>query len=170
LIDTAETFLDGKCNLTFIEPYPQLLTSLVGGGNDRVKILAHDVQQTPLETFDELEANDFLVIDSTHVMSTGSDVCFELFEILPRLKPGVLVHFHDIFWPFEYPRDWVVRENRSWNELYALRAFLTNNQEWEIVFFNDYFSRLEGKTICETFPLFLKNPGGALWLTKKEYK
>jgi hypothetical protein len=65
-----------------------------------------------------------LFIDSTHVLRTGSDVCFELFEILPRLSPGVLVHIHDMFWPFEYPRSWVVEENRSWNELYAVRAFL----------------------------------------------
>jgi SAM-dependent methyltransferase len=166
-VDTAEMFLDGKCDLTFIEPYPDPLKSALGSPKCRVKFLAYDVQQTPLEAFDELEANDFLFIDSTHVLSTGSDVCFELFDILPRLKPGVLVHFHDIFWPFEYPRKWVVDENRSWNELYAIRAFMTNNQEWEIVFFNDYFSRFEEKMVAETFPLFLKNPGGALWLVRK---
>jgi hypothetical protein len=99
-------------------------------------------------------------------MSTGSDVCFELFEILPHLKSGVVVHFHDVFWPFEYPRYWVVEENRCWNELYGIRAFLTKNEQWTILFFNDYFARFEVETITETCQLFLKNPGGALWLRK----
>ena len=94
-----------------------------------------------MSVFDELNEGDILFIDSTHVLRTGSDVCFELFEVLPRLAPGVLVHFHDIFWPFEYPRAWVVDENRSWNELYAIRAFLMNNSDWHIIFFNHYFAK-----------------------------
>ena len=64
------------------------------------------IQQVPVATFEALEAGDILFIDSTHVLRTGSDVCFELFEVLPRLASGVLVHFHDMFWPFEYPRLW----------------------------------------------------------------
>jgi predicted O-methyltransferase YrrM len=166
MLDTVELFLNGHCNLTFIEPYPKLLESLIGTGGEHVKILAHDVQRTPLSVFEELEQNDILFIDSTHVMSTGSDVCFELFEILPHLKSGVVVHFHDVFWPFEYPRYWVVEENRCWNELYGIRAFLTKNEQWTILFFNDYFARFEVETITETCQLFLKNPGGALWLRK----
>ena len=58
--------------------------------------------------FEVLEAGDILFINSTHVLRTGSDVCFELFEVLPRLASGVFVHFHDMFWPFEYPRKWAV--------------------------------------------------------------
>ena len=113
-----------------------------------------------------LEKATYCSVDSTHVLRTGSDVCFELFEILPRLAPGALVHFHDMFWPFEYPRSWAVDENRSWNELYAVRAFLTNNEQWEVVFFNDYFAKLETKRIEDTYPNFLRNSGGALWLRR----
>jgi hypothetical protein len=120
----------------------------------------------PVELFQQLQCGDFLFIDSTHIVRTGSDVCFELFEILPRLAPGVIVHFHDIFWPFEYSRDWVVDENRSWNELYALRAFLTDNRNWGIMFFNDYFAKLERPLIENTFPTFLRNAGGALWMQR----
>ena len=89
-----------------------------GEAASRVCIFNEPVQQVPLSILDALQADDILFIDSTHVLRTGSDLCFELFEILPRLSP-ILVHFHDMFWPFEYPRSWVVEENRSWNELYA---------------------------------------------------
>jgi hypothetical protein len=70
------------------------------------------VQDVTLDLYAELDRDDVLFIDSTHVMKTGSDVCHELFAILPRLASGVLIHFHDIFWPFEYGEEWVLKENR----------------------------------------------------------
>jgi len=165
--ETVQRDLDGDCNLTFIEPYPQLLRERLGRAAQRVRLIDMPVQRIDPTLFEELETDDVLFIDSTHVLRTGSDVCFELFEILPRLAPGVLVHFHDIFWPFEYPRAWVVEENRSWNELYALRAYLMNNPSWRIVFFNDWFAQHERPLIEATYPKFLRNPGGALWLRRR---
>ncbi len=165
-LDTVERYLGNECELTFIEPFPQLLRRLIGEVKGKIRIIDKGVQQVPLLTFQALEKGDFLFIDSTHVFSTGSDVCFEIFEILTRLAPGVIVHIHDMFWPFEYPRAWAVDENRSWNEIYAIRAFLTNNKSWRIVFFNDYFGRFEGPLIETGYPQFLRNPGGALWLER----
>ena len=166
-VDTVRQYLDGACDLTFIEPHPELLRSLVGMAESRVRIVGSKVQEVPLETFDQLEHGDILFIDSTHVLRTGSDVCFELFEVLPRLAPGVLVHLHDMFWPFEYPRSWVIDENRSWNELYAVRAFLSGNKDWRIVMFNDYFGKLHRPLIERTVPAFLNSTGGALWLERR---
>ncbi|RBP14074.1 uncharacterized protein DUF4214 [Roseiarcus fermentans] len=166
-IDTIERFFETPCQVTFIEPYPELLDRVVGSTALNVRRLDIPVQQAPLELFQELEAGDILFIDSTHVLRTGSDVCFELLEIVPRLRPGVLVHFHDMFWPFEYPRSWAVDENRSWNEIYAVRLMLSNNPQWRIVFFNDYFYKNARKEIEATYPAFLNNPGGALWLEKR---
>jgi hypothetical protein len=163
-VDTVEQYLHNDCELTFIEPYPTLLLDLIGEAASRVRIFKNPVQQVPLSIFDALRAGDILFIDSTHVMRTGSDVCFELFEILPRLSCGVLVHFHDMFWPLEYPRSWAVDENRSWNELYGVRALLTHNDRWRIALFNDYLARLERSMIEATYPQFLRNSGGALWL------
>jgi hypothetical protein len=165
-VDTVEQYLDNDCKMTFIEPYPTLFLNLIGEAASRVRIFENPVQQVPLSIFDALHAGDILFIDSSHVMRTGSDVCFELFEILPRLSPGVLVHFHDMFWPFEYPRSWVVEENRSWNELYAVRAFLSYNSNWRIILFNDYLAKLERPMIESTYPKFLRNSGGALWLQR----
>jgi hypothetical protein len=165
-LETAASFFESKCNFTFVDPYPQLLISLIGDLETNVRILEMPIQQVPLAVFETLEEGDILFIDSTHVLRTGSDVCFELFDVLPRLAVGVLVHFHDMFWPFEYPRLWAVNENRSWNELYAMRAFLTNNNDWRVVFFNDYFAKVERDLIAATYPGFLKNSGGALWLQR----
>jgi hypothetical protein len=166
-IDTIERYLDGQCRVTFVEPYPQLLVSLLGDTSVDFEILETPVQETPLSIFSDLRAGDFLFIDSTHVLSTGSDVCFELFEVLPRLASGVFVHIHDMFWPFEYPRNWAVDENRSWNELYAVRALLTNNEDWRVIFFNDYFAKVANSEIKATYPEFLRNSGGGLWLQRQ---
>lgn len=165
-IDTIDRFLNDQCELIFIEPYPQLLRELLGDAAERVTIYDKPVQTVDLSVFATLEAGDFLFIDSTHIAKTGSDVCYELFQILPALKRGVHVHFHDVFWPFEYPRKWAVEESRSWNELYLLRAFLYNSEEWKITFFNDYFARFEAPLISSLHPDFLRNSGGALWLQK----
>lgn len=166
-LDTIDSRLDRRCDFTVIEPFPELMWQLVASGSAPSRVIPSQIQQVPLETFDELEENDILFIDSTHVVRTGSDVCHEVFEVLPRLKPGVLVHFHDIFWPFEYPRMWAVEQNRSWSEIYLLRALLTGSTEWEIVMFNDFLAKLARPEIERSFPDFMRNSGGALWLRKR---
>jgi len=167
LLDTLSADWPKPCDVTFVEPYPDILRAVVGPDVKRAQFIVSPVQACPIEVFTSLQPGDFLFIDSTHVLKTGSDVCHELFEILPALAPGVIIHFHDMFWPFEYPRPWAVDENRSWNELYAMRAFLSGNRDYEILMFNDYMGKLERPLIAETCPRFLINPGGALWLRKR---
>ena len=169
-LDTIEHYLGNDVACTFIEPNPKLLYSRLNPSDlNRHTIIASPIQEVPLDTFDRLESGDFLFIDSTHVMKTASDVTFELFNILPRLKAGVFVHFHDIFYPFEYPR-WFVDANYSWNEIYALRAFLTDNAKFEIVFFNDFFAWFAKDVVMRDAPRMLGNDGGnaggSLWLRK----
>ncbi|MCG6895768.1 MAG: class I SAM-dependent methyltransferase [Thiocapsa sp.] len=166
-IDTIDGYLDGAVDVSFVEPFPELLIGLLGEDTvSRVKIHANAVQSTDMEVFKRLESGDFLFIDSTHVMKTGSDVCHELFNILPALNPGVFVHFHDIFWPFEYGQDWVLKENRSWNEIYGLHAFLMYNNAFEIMFFNHYFGHHCRDLVQSDYPAMLKNIGGSIWLRK----
>jgi hypothetical protein len=167
-LDTIEHFLGWRTQCTFIEPHPALLKGLLKPGDeDRIRIVAAPVQETSLDAFAELTEGDFLFVDSTHVLKTGSDVCHELFEILPKLASGVIVHFHDMFHAFEYPDQWIFGENRSWNELYAMRAFLMYNAEFEILFFSDFFTQTCRETIERDLPLMLKNPGANLWLRRK---
>jgi predicted O-methyltransferase YrrM len=152
---------------TFVEPYADRLKGLLSRADGaRCTLLETPVQATGPELFGALEAGDILFIDSTHVSKAGSDVNFELFEILPRLKPGVIVHFHDIFYPFEYPDPWIFQARRSWNEIYILRAFLMFNPAFEVLFFNDYFGRRHAEHARRTLPRFLENAGGGLWLRK----
>jgi predicted O-methyltransferase YrrM len=167
MLDTIERYLPADTEVTCIEPYPDLLLELMHPQDrDRIRLVDRPVQLVELELFDELRANDILFIDSTHVAKTGSDVCHEFFNILPFLNEGVLIHFHDVFYPFEYPDSWVYDEKRSWNELYLMRAFLMYNDAFEVVFFNDYFARFHRPDIEDVYPTFLKNTGGALWLRK----
>ena len=166
-IDTIDHYLDGAVDVSFVEPYPALLLKTLGKEKaSQYTIHASGAQDTSMEVFERLEAGDFLFIDSTHVMKTGSDVCHELFKVLPALQPGVFIHFHDIFWPFEYLPSWIVNENRSWNEIYGMRAFLMYNNAFEIVFFNDYFARNHRDLIAADYPAMLENTGGSLWLRK----
>ena len=120
-----------------------------------------------MDVFATLERGDILFLDTTHISKTGSDVNHELFEILPRLSSGVVIHFHDIFADFDYPEDWIYDQNRSWNELYVLRAFLMYNESFEIIYANDAFAAARSELISEKCPQILENQGAGLWLRKK---
>ena len=93
------------------------------------------LQSVGVEVFEELGRGDILFIDSTHVSKLGSDVNYLFFEILPRLRSGVRVHIHDVFFPFEYPPKWIAK-GIAWNENYLLRGFLQYNDKFRIVLFN----------------------------------
>lgn len=83
--------------------------------------------------FKQLQENDLLFIDSSHVIRPQGDVLFEYLEVLPVLNRGVIVHIHDIFSPRNYLRQWLQDEVKLWNEQYLLEAFLSNNGCWEII-------------------------------------
>jgi predicted O-methyltransferase YrrM len=164
MLDTAERFLGDAVEFTFVEPYPDTLRGLLRPG-ERIELLERKLQDVPLERFDALQATDVLFVDSTHVAKAGSDVNRIVFEILPRLRPGVHVHFHDVFYPFEYPKPWVYDE-RGWNEDYFLRAFLQYNSAYEIALFGTYLIRFHRDWFKQHMPLCLDNPGGALWIRR----
>jgi predicted O-methyltransferase YrrM len=165
MLDTNDRFMDRKMELTFIEPYPQRLHRLLKE-EDKTSCTIYEktAQEIPASCFEPLEENDILFIDSSHVTKIGSDVNRIFFEILPSLKPGVIIHFHDIYWPFEYPLAWI-QQGRAWNEAYLLRAFLQYNEHFEILQFNHYLST--------RFPDFYKThtgltgSGSSIWLRKK---
>ena len=166
ILDTNELFFDNAIDCAFIEPYPELLLSLIKETDqERVEIISTDLQEVELERFTALRDNDILFIDSTHVCKIGSDVNYILFEILPALNSGVYIHFHDIFYPFEYPGEWIY-EGRAWTEDYLLRAFLQYNNSFKIIFFNTFLEHFYPEKFVAEMPLCLKNPGGSLWLKK----
>ena len=165
-LDTSDRFFGGAIQCTFIEPDPERLLSLLEPGDPaRIEIVPARLQDVPLGRFQALQAGDVLFIDSTHVSKVGSDVNHIFAEVLPSLAPGVHVHFHDVFYPFEYPRDWIYA-GRAWTEAYLLRAFLSFNPEFEIVLFNTFLERFHRETFAIHFPLCLRNTGGSIWLRR----
>ncbi len=170
ILDTNDLFMEGKVKCTFIDPFPARLLSLL---NDQDKaqhtILAKKVQEVDVSYFDQLQEGDILFIDSSHVSKTGSDLNFLLFNVLPILKKGVIIHFHDIFYPFEYPREWVMNPNGfGWNECYILRAFLMFNSSYEILFFNTYMEHFYKDWFIQNMPACLMQQGGSLYIVKKD--
>ena len=142
MLDTNEMCLGSRTNMTFIEPFPDRLKSLLKADDyKKCEILVSFVQDIKPVLFSTLEANDIPFIDSSHVSKIGSDVNFILFQVLPILKPGVLIHFHDVYYPFESPEHWILEQKRFWNETYMLRAFLTYNSKFSIINFNSYLQQ-----------------------------
>ncbi|HJT90598.1 MAG TPA: class I SAM-dependent methyltransferase [Mycobacterium sp.] len=173
ILDVNDRFFDGQIDLTFIEPHAERLLDLLGDTDvRRCTIVQKPVQEASTDCFTSLEKNDFLLIDSSHVAKIGSDVLHLLFVVLPMLRQGVLVHFHDVLWPFEYPLPWL-EQGRAWNEAYFVRSFLQYNQSFEITYFNSFMEAKHGELLSASMPLVLRRPSAemlpgnsSLWVTK----
>lgn len=111
-----------KGKLVCIEPYPERLNG------SKVELIQKRVEEMDVDFFSTLEANDILFIDSSHTVKFRSDVCYEFLEILPRLARDVWVHVHDIFFPHDYPAEWLINRRLALNEQYLLEAFLSFNK------------------------------------------
>jgi hypothetical protein len=125
-----------RTELVAIEPYPN--ENIRKGFEGLSRLEPTKVEDLAPEFFDALEANDILFIDSSHVIKMGGDVTFEILELLPRLKKGVIVHIHDIFFPYHYPKHWVLKRGRFWSEQYLVQAFLCFNPRFEILWCGSY--------------------------------
>jgi predicted O-methyltransferase YrrM len=162
--DVNRRFLGAGMEITCVEPFPRkfLKNAAIGIG----RLIEDKVQNVPIEVFEQLQAGDVLFVDSSHVAKTGSDVNFIYFDVLPRLKPGVVVHIHDVFLPHEYLKDWVLVENRSWNEQYVLRALLMFSTKFRVKFGCSYafyrFPELVKSALA--LPQGHAFGGGSLWI------
>jgi len=167
MLDTNVKDFDNKINCTFIEPYPEERLNLLLRKDDyqTTKIYKNKIQEVDLDIFKILKENDILFVDSSHVCKVGSDVQKILFEILPSLNKGVIIHFHDIIYPFEYHEQWF-KEGRFWNEAYLLRAFLQYNEVFQVILWGHYLNYNHLQEL-ESLGSFLKeHPGGGLWVKK----
>lgn len=166
ILDTVERFLRQAPDVTLIEPNPaRVLSLLTPGDRERVTLIQDQVQNVPLALFSCLEDGDLLLIDSSHVVKAGNDLYFLFFEVLPCLPAGVVVHFHDVFYPFDYRSDWLSM-GRYWNEAYLLRAFLSHNAEWRIRFFSSYVGWRFREFLAQRMPLCLKDTGGSIYIER----
>ena len=130
-----------------------------------IQIIKKPVQEIPVSFFQNLKKNDILFIDSTHVSKAGSDVNYLYLDILPKLKPGVLIHIHDIFLPYSYPKEWMKDKLIFWNEQYLLHAFLIGNKNFEIIIANTFLQNKHPdllKKIMDSEPV----GGTSFWMRK----
>ncbi|HOI57297.1 MAG: class I SAM-dependent methyltransferase [Methanoculleus sp.] len=154
------------CELIAIEPYPNRV--LQDGFPNLSRLIEEPVQNVPFSVFERLGENDILFIDSSHVLKVGSDVQYEYNEILPRLNKGVLIHVHDIFLPFEYPKEWICWHHLFWTEQYLLQAFLTYNPAFKVVWGGYYMHRSHPELLEEAFSTYNREKiqPGSFWMRK----
>jgi predicted O-methyltransferase YrrM len=158
--------MGSQAKLTAIEPYPSAV--IEKGFPGLTRLIKAPVQSVPLAEFEALGENDILFIDSSHVLKEASDVQFEYLEIVPRLRKGVIVHFHDIFLPFPYPRSWVEDELRFWNEQYVLQAFLSCNNSFEVLWAGSYMNHKHPDSLQQAFPSYRahETAPGSFWIRR----
>ena len=148
--------LNDNCKINFkcIEPFPSENLKQLDG----IKLIPDKMQRVSLDTFLELEKNDILFIDSTHTVKPGSDVNYLILEVLPKLKKGVIVHFHDIYLPYDYQRN-LLETYFQWMETSLLRAFLINNIQVEIIFCLSLLHYDKPNILKEVFPDYIQQSG-----------
>lgn len=123
----------------------------------------------PLAMFGELGSGDILFVDTTHTVKLGSDVNYIVLDILPVLAPGVYVHFHDIFLPWEYPRHWLEQMQYFWSEQYLIQAFLAFNEEFEVLLPAQALAREHPDLVRRHIPSAADGPSpAAFWLRRRE--
>ncbi len=152
--------------VTLVEPYPNqaIFRHLPAEWQVHKSIL----QRAPFALFDQLQAGDVLFYDGSHCAKVGSDVNWFFFKILPRLKPGVIIHLHDIFLPKEYPPHWIFERGQTWNEQYVLRAFLMNNAAYQILVANHFLFLRQPKELERLYQSIQPVYGCSFWMQKIE--
>jgi hypothetical protein len=147
------------------DPYAVAPPSGAVPGLAELRALA--AQDIPLDVFAGLQAGDILFIDSSHTVKVGGDVVHLFTEVLPRLRAGVLVHVHDVYLPWPYPRTWVTVNRWYWAEQYLLQALLCDSAAWEVLAGAFALSRLHGPELQRLIPNLSGSPAPlSFWLRR----
>lgn len=147
-----------------IEPYEMPWLESLGVD----KVIRTKAEDLDLGIFRVLKANDILFIDSSHVLRMGGDVFAEYLQILPVLQPGVVVHIHDIFLPYDYPKHWVVEKRRLWTEQYLLQAFLVFNTSFRVLAAVNFLALHHADELAKACPIYaqLRSGHGSFWMQR----
>ena len=161
--EIKNSIFENSFDYQVIEPNTDVYNSLVKNVTD-ITLYEQTVQSIPLDVFKTLETGDILYLDTSHIVKTGSEVNHILFNILPVLNKGVIIHFDDVYYPFEYNKE-LIDKGYSWNENYFLRAFLMNNNKYRIMLFTDYLNKCHSG-LFKNIPSLKLNHTADLWLKK----
>jgi hypothetical protein len=138
-------------------------------GDPRISVRREDVTRVPHDFLRQLDRDDILFIDTSHVLKTGSDIQHVFLEVLPQLPVGSLVHVHDIFLPREYPLEWFTEYLRSPNEQYLLQAFLAFNASFEVVWSSAYMHHRQPGSLSSAFHSYdptAPRQGASFWMRR----
>jgi hypothetical protein len=163
-IASLATTRNGLGDIIVIDPYAK---KEIADLPKVVQVLSRRVQDVDWHFFEQLNDGDILFIDTSHTVKCGGDVNYLCLEVLPRLRKGVLIHFHDIFLPREYPREWVMNKHRFWNEQYLLQALLMFSSGFDLVFMTSYMELHYREQVKGAFPNSPEWGGGSCWIRKK---
>ncbi len=151
--------------ITSIDPQPRAPIQRISDRTIRMPL-----ENTDLGVFGELQKNDILMIDGSHRIFQGSDVTILLLEVLPFLADGVLVHFHDITLPYDYPASWL---GRYYSEQYGVAAMLLadHGHRYPLLMANAFISNdralqalLKTTVLMQPDLAGIEPFGGSLWL------
>lgn len=158
---TRQAIRDGRLTtrMEAIDPQPRReISDLV----DRLHRCRLEEVPTAHGLFNELQPGDVLFIDSSHEARIGGDVAQLFLRVLPNLPAGVLVHVHDIFLPYEYPRDLVFEQRIGWSEQYLLHAFLTGADHR--IIWPGYFLQQDRKEDLQGLPFMSQGRAQSFWI------
>ncbi|MEO6871453.1 MAG: hypothetical protein ABI233_04445 [Chthoniobacterales bacterium] len=151
--------------LLFVEPRPEKV--ILDPTTKPEELLREEMKSLELAKFAELDPGDILSVKTSHVIKLGSDVNSLFFEILPRLKTGVIVQLCDIFLPFDYPKEWVIEGRRFWTAQYLLQAFLSGNADFEVLVSSGYLLAAHSPELQAAFPRCERLEGSAFWMRRR---
>ena len=167
-VNDGEGHIPGE--MACIDPYPSVkISELANQG--RIKLYAKEVQDVEINTFRDLEENDLLFIDSSHVAKIDSDVNWLYLEVFPNLNKGVVIHIHDICFPYltVMPEHPLFEQSLLWNETALVKAFMMYNEVFEVLMCQSYLHHERPeviKNIVNSYDNQTHFPA-SLWLMKQ---
>jgi hypothetical protein len=171
LLRNAGDFIPGGAEYTIVDPYPRLI--IEKGLPGLTRLVKERVELLDLNFFKQLGKNDVLFIDSGHTVRIGSDVNYLILDVLPRLPSGVIIHFHDIGLPYEYPKVYATNPHfrMLWTEAYLLQAFLCHNSQFEVLLAMSYLTADWKQELNDAFLLHDSAShlltSGSFWIRRK---
>ena len=154
---------NAETKIICIDPQPRI--EILEHADEHLSFFVENIEQRMI--LNKLGPDDVLFIDSSHIVATGNDVNYLFLEILPQLPAGVFVHIHDIFFPFDYPEEWVIKERWGWNEQYLVQAFLMFNETFEIIWPSHYMYTTAREELYNYFQPPVNNyRPSSLWIRK----
>jgi hypothetical protein len=156
---------------TIVDPYPREV--ICQGLPMLSRLVQERVECLDPSLFEQLSENDVLFVDSGHTVRIGGDVNYLILDVLPRLAPGVIVHFHDIPLPYEYSKAYATNPTfrMLWTESYLLQAFLACNAEFEILLAMAYLMAEHQQAFRTAFPHYdpqtHRAGSGSFWIRRK---